>query len=164
MNIFELTLKDKENYLKLYDSVVATLEHPEWLTHINQKERKTIFTNNDIYMFACEMDNRLVGASGFFLDYSGIENIVEFVKLKNVKIAEIGASIVIPQYRGKNIMLNINKFAVQKAKEIGLEYLIASVHPDNLPSNNSLRALGMEFKGTTFRNGKLLRNIYLLKI
>jgi RimJ/RimL family protein N-acetyltransferase len=45
---------------------------------------------------------------------------------------------------------------------MGLAYLVASAHPDNVASNRSLKKLGMEHKQTLVRGEKFLRNAYCL--
>ena len=72
--------------------------------------------------------------------------------------------MTLPKARGNNYMLKINTALLSVAKELGFEYLIATAHPDNTPSNHSLQKLGMECKGQFYRYGKFLRNYYLMKI
>ena len=63
-----------------------------------------------------------------------------------------------------NFMLRINEKLLDRAKDLGIEYLVATAHPENVASNKSLGKLGMECKGQFMRYGKYLRNYLVMKI
>ena len=80
------------------------------------------------------------------------------------KGAELGGSMVLPDYRGQNLMYDVNKKLLEVAKENGIEYLVATVHPENIASNRSVLKLGMQKTATIVRTGGYLRNVYFLEL
>ena len=95
----------------------------------------------------------------------------EFAQLSEVagvgadkKGAELGACMVLPKYRGNNLMHIMNTELVRLAKENGIDYLVASAHPDNIASNTSLKKLGFLHKAVITRAGHYIRNAYYMEI
>ena len=56
--------------------------------------------------------------------------------------------MVHPDHRGRNILLSINESLIPVARDRGLTMLLATVHPENVPSQASFRRLGFERKAT----------------
>ena len=75
-------------------------------------------------------------------------------------VAEIGRSMVLPGFRGKNLLLEINRYVVAEAKNLGKKYLIATIHPDNMPSRKSSEKLGMKKITTYTKSCGYIRDIY----
>ena len=71
--------------------------------------------------------------------------------------------MVLPEYRGQNLMLDVNNALLNVAKEMGIDYFVATVHPDNIASNRSVQKMGMQLKTTITRTGGYERNVYLLE-
>ena len=61
-------------------------------------------------------------------------------------------------------MYNINVKVVEKAREMGFKRLVATVHPDNVASRTSAEKLGFVKKAVIQRQGKYLRNVYLMEL
>ena len=99
-----------------------------------------------------------------FYDEEDFADIVKLLGLEGCRVAEIAECMTLPLSRGNNFMFKINSVLVQRAKEKGIEYLIATAHPDNNASNHSLQKLGMKIKGQFYRYGKYYRNYLVMKI
>jgi RimJ/RimL family protein N-acetyltransferase len=84
--------------------------------------------------------------------------------LEPYKIAEIGRAMVAPEYRHKGLMNMITQELIIHAKKQGIQYLVATVHPQNIPSQKAAAALGMEKKEHCVKHGKYERDILLLKL
>ena len=103
---------------------------------------------------------KLVAISGLILTETFYGEIRDVLGLQGKKIAEVGGSMVLHEYRGQNLMLKINKMLVELAREQGYEHLVATVHPDNVASRTSAETLGFVKKDCIMRKGRFLRNVY----
>lgn len=160
--IRKLTQVDKQDYFSLLFEVYDGLENKDWFIMPSIYERENIFKNDVTYGY---FDGKqLVGASSLFRGVAEMEDVLEFSKVKSQNVAEIGPLVVKENYRGNNIAFQINQKLFELAKQKGVEYIFATVHPNNTPSNKSIQKLGLELVGTFVRMGKYLRNVYMLKI
>jgi RimJ/RimL family protein N-acetyltransferase len=53
-------------------------------------------------------------------------------------------TLVHPDYRGLGINKKMTQLRLSEAAKVGVKYLIATVHPDNIPSLRMLQSLGMK--------------------
>ena len=160
-----LNIKDEKNYLELIDDVVNNMENKSWFIQPTAEEQKNWFLEKDKFLTLGFFDNKkLVGASSFVFGVEGMEDVLKFINITSQKVCEIGPCIVCKEFRGKNIMLKLNQKLLKLAKERGIEYVVATAHPDNVASNKSLQKLGLSLFGQFKRNKTFLRNVYVLKI
>ena len=161
----KLLSKDYQDDLRnLVKTTIQNLQNPEWLIALTDIEIDNIFDNNQVILYGAIENDVLLSISGLFFDKSDFLDIVKLLGIENKKVAEIAECMTFPEYRGNNYMLKINQVLLKKAKELGIEYLIATAHPDNIASNTSLSKLGMKCSGQIQRYGKFLRNYYVIKI
>ena len=114
--------------------------------------------------FTNEQLTQLIAISGLILTETFYGEIRDVLGLQGKKIAEVGGSMVLPEYRGQNLMLKINKMLVELAREQGYEHLVATVHPDNVASRTSAETLGFVKKDCIMRKGRFLRNVYQMDL
>ncbi len=160
--IKQLKLEDKENFLALKKMVLDGLEHKDWF--VDAATDDGWLTPQHDVLFGKFDGDKLIGVSGLLLDSSFYGELQEALGLQDKKITEMGVSLVLREYRGQNIMYQINKQAIEKAKELGYEKIVATAHPENSASCKSIEKSGFVKKGEIKRKGKYLRNIYLLEI
>jgi RimJ/RimL family protein N-acetyltransferase len=137
--------KDDSNSLdNLINAVVADMEDEEWWKPISKKARNMFLDGESaILIGAFNENNELVAASGLFF----FEMLTDTsVCMLNRGIAEIGRCMVLPEYRGDNLMLKLNRELVELAKKLGKMRLVATAHPDNVASCHSLEQLGFTKK------------------
>lgn len=60
-------------------------------------------------------------------------------------------------------MKQLEDILIDEAKTREYDYLIITVHPDNIPSNKAVEHTGAKIV-KTIKLGEYLRNIYLLKL
>lgn len=164
MEIKVLTIDNKCELEELITNIEDNLENDKWWLPIQEKAYENFF-NEDWTIFVGAFDNnKLVGASALFFNEFEYGESVSTLNIESDKVAEIGRCMVLPNYRGKNLMhcMNLKLIEIAKSKEI--EYLIATAHPNNNPSNNSLRKIGMKFKNKINKYNDYERNIYLKKL
>ena len=164
MNIKLLTIEYQNQLRVLVKTTIQNLINPEWLIALTDNEIDNIFENKNVLLYGAFENEKLLAISGLFFDESDYIDIVKLLGIENKKVAEIAECMTFPEYRGNNYMLKINRVIIEKAKKLGVEYLIATAHPDNIASNTSLTKLGMKYSGQMQRYGKYLRNYYVMKI
>ena len=159
----QLTVKDKKLFNEFNKTILDSITNSEWFIPFSPDDDQVLMPDHDLFLGMFDGD-KLVGISGLILTETFYGEIRDVLGLQGKKIAEVGGSMVLPEYRGKNIMLALNKMLVQTAKEQGYEYLVATVHPDNVASRTSAETLGFVKKDCILRKGRFLRNVYIMKL
>ena len=166
--MFEIKVLDNSfgaEFCALSESVYNNLENKEWYIPMSQENMKTALENKLFTVVGAVKNGTLAGVS--LIDRTADE----FAQLSEVagvgmdkKGAELGACMVLPEYRGNNLMHLMNVELVKLARQSGIEYLVATAHPDNIASNKSLVKLGFELQAEIIRDGHYLRNSYYMEI
>jgi RimJ/RimL family protein N-acetyltransferase len=155
--------KDDSNSLdNLINAVVADMEDEEWWKPISKKARNMFLDGESAIMIgAFNENNELVAASGLFF----FEMLTDTsMCMLNRGLAEIGRCMVLPEYRGDNLMLKLNSELVELAKKLGKMRLVATAHPDNVASCRSLEQLGFTKKCLVKKWKHYSRNYYTYDI
>lgn len=157
--------KHKNEYFKLVAEVEKKLENKNWWLPISEQDKINFFIKEKTQIFGAFDGDKLIGVSSLFY----FDNIMQDVKtyLKNLNFlttAKISRSLVLPEYRGMNIMYKINMEICKFAKEKGYTHLMAIAHPDNIASNKSLIKLGMQVVTKFTTKQGYVRNLFLMKI
>ena len=66
--------------------------------------------------------------------------------IHSTNVAEVGRCMVHPDFRGHNLMCELNKRLCSIARNRGIDTILAVAHPDNVASNSSFRRLGAELR------------------
>ena len=162
LKVAKLTENDKKNYLDLMDEVVKKLPRPEFFIKITDEEEKDLFNKNLCIVFGVFEKDKLIAASSLY--YNQPNDVADFLSLPSAKCGEIAHCIVLPEFRGNNLMLSLNKEILLQAKKLKLKYMLATAHPENIASNHSLTALGLKKIDRFMRHESFDRNVYLRKI
>lgn len=162
--IKRLTSIDHQDFININKAIRENIANPDWFMPFSEEDLQNTFdSDSTLVIYGAFIDNTLGAVSLFDTDKN------EFCELANAcgvsadKGAELGGSMVLPSFRGQNLMYEINAKLIEVAKEMGLEYFVATVHPDNIASNSSVKKLGMKYVTTITRAGGYLRNVYILK-
>lgn len=164
MNCRKLILSDKTQLENLITIIEDNLEHKDFWLPINQTSREHFFDDTWTEFYGMFDNCRLIGASALFYNKHEFGESLAQLNAPLVSVAEIGRSMVHPQYRGNNILYQINTELLNIAKERELEYILATIHPQNIPSQCSFKKLGFEKKCTYTKSNKFVRDIFLLKL
>ena len=159
----QLTINDKKLFNEFNKTILDSITNSEWFIPFSPDDDQVLMPDHDLFLGQFDGE-KLVGISGLILTETFYGEIRDVLGLQGKKIAEVGGSMVLPEYRGKNIMLGLNKMLVQIAKEKGYEHLVATVHPDNVASRTSAETLGFVKKDCILRKGKFLRNVYQMDL
>jgi RimJ/RimL family protein N-acetyltransferase len=157
-----LNKEDGDALDNLTNVVVASLEHDDWWKPINKKMRSMCLDGESAIMIGAFNERKeLVAVCGlFFFEMLSDTN----VSTLSSELAEIGRCMVMPEYRGDNLMLKINRELVQEARKLGKTRLVATSHPDNKASCRSLEQLGFVKKCLVKKWGNYVRNYYTYEI
>lgn len=164
MEIKRIEKSYHKEFKKLISTVVDALSKKEWLIAPTDEEIENVFENNKVDFWGVFEDGELLAISSLSYDEDDFAEIVNLLEIEGHKVAEIAECMTLPKARGNNFMLKINSVLAQKAKEKGIEYLIATAHPDNVASNSSLQKLGMKKAGQFYRYRKYPRNYLVMKV
>jgi RimJ/RimL family protein N-acetyltransferase len=125
--------------------------------------QNTFAEGSSLVIYGAFIDGTLGAVSLFDTNQEEFKELAKVCGVSTDKGAELGGSMVLPDFRGQNLMLDINLKLIEVAKRMGLKYFVATVHPDNIASNSSVKKLGMQYVTTITRTGGYLRNVYILK-
>ena len=154
-----------EDFKKINLKIRETLTNQKWFMPFSEDNINNMFNENStLVVFGAFIDGVLGAVSLFDHNQNEFIEMAKTIGYSGKKGAELGGSMVLPEFRGKNLMLNINYALIDEARNMGIEYFIATAHPDNLASNNSLKKLGMIYKTTLTRDGGYVRNVYVLDL
>ena len=163
MNIRVLDKNDKASLEQLIYTIENALPVPEWWIPIDDIERSHFFDADwTCFLGAFNDDNELVAASALFFNEHEFAEEAEKLGLdiRSTNVAEVGRCMVHPDFRGHNLMCELNKRLCSIARNRGIDTILAVAHPDNIASNSSFRRLGAELKATATVFGSYQRNMY----
>ena len=160
MIIRKLTDSDSEALFSLIEDIESTLVSRDFWLPIKDTSREHYFNPSWTEFYGAFDGDRLVGASALFYNPFEFGESVGQINESTDGVAEVGRSMVHPDYRGRNLLATINKELISVAKEKGLRFLLATIHPDNVPSQTSFRKLGFVKRTTYFKSDGFVRDVY----
>lgn len=167
MIIRELISSDETDLSILIEKIESSLINKDYWLPINDTSRLHFLDKRWTRFYGAFERGELVGASALFLNQHEFgESLAQLAAatLASDEVAEIGRSMILPIYRGKNLLFDINRYVVDEAKRLGKKYVIATIHPDNIPSRKSFEKLGMKMILTYTKGCGYVRDIYLMKL
>ena len=164
--IKKLTKQNTDAVKNLTKVIVKNLSNPNMFMPFTDDAIDSMFNaDSSLNAYGAFCKGTLAAMSLYDTNYLEFEELLEPIGLdKTKRIAELGVCMTLPEYRGNNLMYLINTKILKIAKQNGFEYIVATAHPDNTPSNTSLKKLGMQCGATITRAGHYLRNVYSIKI
>lgn len=166
IEIKRLDKSNQQDFIEFNRVIANNLQNPKWFIPFSQENLLHTFDEgSSLVVYGAFVGGVLACISLFDTNWAEFEEVALAIGIdKKRKGAELGGCMVLPSFRGKNLMFEVNKALISVAKEMGIEYFVATAHPDNVASNRSLQKLGMEQKKTIIRCGEYLRNVYFLEI
>lgn len=157
----------EESDRRALDTLVAEIEKTNnnklfWLPISDESRDHFLDSDWTIFMGAFRQD-KLIGALGLFLNENEYGESRDAIGLEG-KIAEYGRAMVHPDYRGYGLINHLAEGLLPIAKEKGIESLIATVHPENIPSSSFLIRMGFEKCGHIMKNNVYPRDILVKKL
>ncbi len=166
MNIRRLTPEDRSLHKAMSDEIVKVLPSPDFLIPMTEEEYDVTYTqgSDDVVYGMFADDGTMIATSSMLYnveDYRPEQEVSSIIQ--SHRCVEIGECMVLPSHRGKGLMLRLNRLILKTAREAGVEYMLATAHPDNVASNTSLRHLGFELVKEFDRHG-YRRNLYIMEV
>ena len=154
MEIAQLSIKHSSALNELLRTVENSLDNNDFWLPINSKSRENFFNTDWTRFYGAFIDDKLVGAVGLFFNQHefgesfGVlkNNVVEVSECDSV--VEVGRLMVHPQFRNIGVGKTLVKEVLKSA--IGYDLIIATVHPDNVPSKSIFTDLGF-IDGCTYK-------------
>lgn len=147
------------------EAVRSSLVNDAWFIPMSEETMDAMFSEGStLTVYGAFEGDTLAAVALIDTDIEEMADLTGSMKLPGDAGAELGACVVLPEHRGKNLMYLVCQQLVTVARDMGLSYLVASAHPDNIASNHSLKKLGMKHRATLIRCGGYLRNAYCLPL
>ncbi len=161
-----LNENDIEIFYNINQEIAQYITCKEWFSPFSIDSVKRMLGKESTHVvYGCFVDGELAGVSLFDYDKEQCRWLSTAVNARPQKWgAEVGGSIVLPKFRGQNIMFEINDLLIKEAKKMGVDYFVATAHPDNIASNSSLKKLGLEYKTLITKSNGSLRNVYYMDL
>ncbi|HBA38139.1 MAG TPA: hypothetical protein DCY94_05410, partial [Firmicutes bacterium] len=147
----------------LIDTVLNDLDRKEFFIPFTEEELDAMFDEEKVVTYGAYDDDKLVASAQLYLSENFLSEIKDILDLKDSLVAELGGAVVLKEYRNVGIMKKLIEILIEEAKKRGYNYLTATVHPDNVASNNVAASTGAQIVKTVNLSG-YLRNVYLLDI
>lgn len=159
----KVDINERENLIQLINEVLDSLERKDFFMPFTAKELEDICNNDKILTFGAYDNEKIVGMAQLYIDQSYVSEIKNILNIKSDKVAELGGYLVLANYRNKGIMKKLETILIKEAKKLKYEYIVITVHPENIASNRATEYTGAKIVKVT-KFGEYLRNIYLLDI
>ncbi len=159
----KITIEEKESLINLIDKVLQNLERKEFFISFTTEEIDMMFDDSKVIVYGAYDNNKLVGTAQLCLSENYVEELKQILSLDSNSVAELDGALVLEEYRNKGIMKELSKRLIEEAKNRNIEYIVITVHPENIASNKTFSFTGAKVKQTV-NLGEYLRNIYLLDL
>ena len=164
MEIRKLFRSDANELYDLISIIEKNLENKEFWLPLKPTAKEHFFDENWTEFYGIFDGTVLVGAVALFYNEYEYGESLKYLNRNISNVAEIGRAMVRPNYRGNNILYLLNTKLIEVAKAKNIENLIATIHPQNIPSQKSFLKLGMKKQCTYIKSNGYVRDIYLLTL
>ncbi len=159
-----LTPEDRAKHKAMSEVIYEALPSKDLLIPMTEEEYDDTYTDeNEDVVYGIFEEDRLIATSSLLHDVRAYAINPELKEILKHPCIEIGESMVLPEYRGHGLMLRLNNLIKDEAKRQGVQYMLATAHPDNIASNTSLMHLGYKVIKEFTRAGKR-RNLLVLDL
>lgn len=159
-----LTSEDEKKLRELVNTVVGGLERKEFFIPYEDWEYKEMFDEGYAINYGAFDGEKLVAMGQIYVKQEMIEDYKKLLDIEDKRACELGGALCLKEYRRYGLMFHIMEYLSETAREKEFEYLLTMAHPDNIPSNNLIKKLGLNYIKTETVNGSFLRNLYLKEI
>ena len=160
----QLVPADRKIHEEMSRKIVSFLPREEFLIPMTPEEYEDTFVDGSQDIVYGLFDNgQLIATSALLHDTRAYAEQAEVADILTHRCTEIGECMVLPEYRGRNLMLRLNELVKAEALRQGMHYMLATAHPDNIASNSSLCRLGYHIVKEFTRAGKR-RNLLLMEL
>lgn len=163
-NICLLTKEDKNKVDELIKENDSTLVNPAFWLPIQKEAYEHFFDTSWTWFYGLFIKDKLIGMAALFLNKEEYGETCLSLNIPTDSLAEIGRAYISPSYRGHNLITSIYQVLQMKGKELGIKHLLATVHPDNIPSLKALEKFGMVKIGHLTKYNSFQRDVFFKDI
>ena len=160
----KLIKTDETQLLNLIKTIEKNLPNKKFWLPINDISKKHFLDDDWTYFLGLFDNKKLIGASGLFLNEHEFGESLSYCKNVKMPVAEISRVMVLPEYRGHNLLFQINSKLLNIAKTKGIKTILVTIHPNNEPSQHSFAKLGAKKVTRIIKYQTFLRDIFLLEL
>ena len=164
MIIRKLEAQDEEKLENLIREVEKGLVDETFWLPINETSRTHFFDDEWTYFLGAFEEDRLVGAVGLFLNKNEYEESQKILEIDDRNLAEYGRAMVSPEFQNQGIMKELLIQLLEYAKKMGVERVIATVHPNNISSQSVVKKMGFQKMAFVTKLNKYDRDIFLKEL
>lgn len=164
MEMKQLTVRDAAALDALIAVIEETLPNEAFWLPLDKVAHDHFFDPAWTEFWGMFDGDRLVAASALFFNEYEYGDTLALLGGALTGVAEIGRCMVHPDYRGNGLMYRLNCHLAEVARDRGYACLLATVHPDNLPSRRTFEKMGFENKLSCIKHGTYPREVYLLPL
>lgn len=137
--------KDEEQVRSLVNSVFESLERKDFLIPWTEEQMDRFFDEDYSFLLGAYDNNKLVTMSQIFTPREIEEEYYDILNIsKSKRICELGGFLVLLEYRNRGIMTKLSEMSCKLANDLNFDYIISTVHPENVVSNKIVQKLGFE--------------------
>jgi RimJ/RimL family protein N-acetyltransferase len=159
-----LGLSDLNQYNDLIKAVEDNLETKTFWLPITEKSRSHFFDKEWTRILGTFDGDKLIGAVGLFLNENEFGDSCKVLQIGNEGVAEYGRAMVLPEYRNHGVMTELSKRIIKYAEIIGIEVIVATVHPNNVASQSVVQKMGFKKRAFVVKNNEYDRDVFLLEV
>jgi RimJ/RimL family protein N-acetyltransferase len=161
----QLGEKDSPAYEALIAEIEGNLVNEKFWYPINDLSREHFFDETWTYLLGLFSGDELLASGGLFFNENEFGESQRILHLESHHLAEIGRIMTRPKYRDRGYIGRVTRGLMEHARELpDIDYVVATAHPDNIPSQKALSALGMHVEASCIKSGSYPRDIFVLKI
>ena len=156
----EIVTEDKiTKVLKFQKEIIDNMNRKDFFCPLNKEEFLTPMKTLDNVYFL-KYNNEIIG---LFVATCNIPNVLKEYQLSNNNVMLIDSIMIKEEYRGNKLQAKILKYLYDRAKELKLDGLVATIHPENKYSLNNFLDDGYKIINTLNIHGGI-RNIVFKKV
>ena len=160
----KLQAHDKQQLNALLKDTENHLPQPEFWLPVQQKAYDHFFNDKWTYFAGAFCDDKLIGAAALFFNEFEWGQSKKLLNLTSNSIAEFGRAMVQHNFKGKGIMSALSIHLLEQARNLNIKYILATVHPNNIPSKKILQKMGLEQQAECTKECGYVRSVYAMKL
>ena len=161
-------IDDIPKIMQLMSEVKTNMPQKEWFVDDNEEYLQHLLNGHGFILLAKEELTKNLAAF-FMIKFPGIseDNLgfhLGFSEEKLVQCVHMDSCVIHPYFRGNHLQSRLATLAEQKIQPMPYHYLLATVHPDNCYSLNSMLRCGYRVVKKTYLYGGLPRTIIMKEL
>ena len=135
--------------MKFQSEIIGEMDNKEWFTPLNRQEFTTPIEGRDNVYFL-KYNDELIGLVVATCDVP--ETLKEY-DLEDDNMMLVDSIMIKKEFRGHHLQKQILELLEKRTRELGLDGLVATVHPDNIYSKNNFVDCGYSVDHVAFLHG-----------